>query len=137
MVDEPTAGLDPEERVRFLNVLRDIGIENTILFSTHLVDDVADLCNDMAIIHQGRVLLHRTPDSTIAELRGKVFCKTISKADLTHYDQQFKVLSSSYNADHSLRIRIHHHQAPPGFEPTPPRLEDAYFLTLKEANPDQ
>lgn len=132
IVDEPTAGLDPEERTRFLNVLRDIGIENTVLFSTHLVDDVADLCNDMAIINRGKVLLHRSPEKILSDLLGKVFTKNISKAELSNHEQQYCLLSSSYNSDNSIRIRIHQSQVPTGFEPTTPGLEDAYFLALKK-----
>lgn len=132
IVDEPTAGLDPAERTRFLNVLRDIGIENTVLFSTHLVDDVADLCNDLAIINRGKVLLHRSPDKILSDLQGKIFTKNISKAELPSHELQYFLLSSSYNSDNSIRIRIQHNQAPTGFERTAPGLEDAYFLALKE-----
>ena len=71
IVDEPTAGLDPAERTRFLNVLRDVGIDNTVLFSTHLVDDVEDLCNDLAILDKGRLLAHHTPQASLKKLEGR------------------------------------------------------------------
>lgn len=133
IVDEPTAGLDPEERTRFLNVLRDLGIENTVLFSTHLVDDVADLCNDLAIINEGRVLLHRPPTQSLLSLDGKIFTKEISKSALAEYNEQYLLLSSGYNSDNSLNIRIYNENSPPGFERARPNLEDVYFLTLKQS----
>ncbi len=134
IVDEPTAGLDPEERTRFLNVLRDIGIENTVLFSTHLVDDVADLCNDLAIIDKGHVLLHRNPAQALSELQGKIFTKNITKEELAKHERQHLLLSSGYNSDNSLSIRIYNQQIPPGFESASPNLEDVYFLALKQPN---
>jgi ABC-type multidrug transport system ATPase subunit len=72
IVDEPTSGLDPSERKRFLNVLRAIGTENTVIFSTHIVEDVSDLCNDMAILNRGKIMLHASPENAMAELGGSL-----------------------------------------------------------------
>ncbi len=131
IVDEPTAGLDPEERSRFLNVLRDVGIDNTVLFSTHLVDDVQDLCNDLAIIHDGQVLTHNAPTNILRNLQGKIYSKNISKQDLPNHESTHFVLSSSYNTDNTLNIRIYDEGPNEGFTPEKPSLEDAYFVALK------
>ena len=133
IVDEPTAGLDPAERTRFLNVLRDVGIENTVLFSTHLVDDVEDLCNDLAIINSGKVLLHNNPAAILTDLKGKIFSKDIAKSELASYENQYLVLSSSYNPDNTLKLRTYDEVRNEGFEPSEPNLEDAYFVALKKS----
>ena len=131
IVDEPTAGLDPAERARFLNVLRDVGIDNTILFSTHLVDDVQELCNDLAIVANGEVLTHNTPANTLTNLRGKIFSKSVTKTELPKYEAQVTVLSSSYNTDHSIKIRTYNEEVQEGFKLEEPTLEDAYFIALR------
>ncbi|GAB4233800.1 MAG: ABC transporter ATP-binding protein [Ekhidna sp.] len=131
IVDEPTAGLDPAERTRFLNVLRDVGIDNTVIFSTHLVDDVEERCNDLAIINKGQVLTHNTPANILSELKGKIFSKDIDKSMLTDHESRFVVLSSSYNPDNSLKIRTYDDLNHDGFKPENPNLEDAYFTALK------
>jgi len=132
IVDEPTAGLDPAERTRFLNVLRDVGIENTVLFSTHLVDDVEVLCNDLAIINSGEVLLHKTPIQVLSDLKGKIFSKTIIKDELKAHEGRHFVLSTSYNQDNTLKIRTYDEVANEGFMSEEPNLEDAYFIALKQ-----
>lgn len=132
IVDEPTAGLDPAERTRFLNVLRDVGIENTVLFSTHLVDDVEGLCNDLAIVNSGKVLLHKTPAQALKDLDGKIFSKVITKPELSTNETNHSVLSTSYNQDNSLTIRIYDAARSEGFIPEKPNLEDAYFIALKQ-----
>src|SRR5262249_60038416 len=81
-VDEPTAGLDPEERNRFNNLLAEIGENVVVILSTHIVDDVADLCSRMAIIHEGRIIIEGTPDELTAKLRGRVWRRTVEKAAL-------------------------------------------------------
>lgn len=134
IVDEPTAGLDPAERNRFLNVLREIGTKNTVLFSTHLVEDVKALCTDMAIMVRGKIQLRETPSQAIKALEGKIWTKQIDREDLEFHKKAFPYLSSSFNEDHSLTVRV--------FADTWPgesfskagkiTLEDVYFLTLRK-----
>jgi len=132
IVDEPTAGLDPEERNRFLNVLRGIASNNVIIFSTHIVDDVKDLCNDMAIINCGRILKQTTPGQAIAELAGRIWSINIEGPDLQKMEEAHQVLSSGYTLDHSLKVRVYSEQKPgENFLPEEARLEDAYFLALR------
>ncbi len=132
IVDEPTAGLDPAERRRFLNVLREVGTQNTVIFSTHIVDDVKELCHELAILHQGQLLNQATPAAAIASLQGKIWTKVISRADLAQMEAKYQVLSSSYNQDDGLTIRVASDQRPDGeFLPTAPQLEDVYFSVLK------
>ena len=82
IVDEPTAGLDPAERQRFLNVLREVGSNSTVIFSTHIVDDVKELCNNMAIMNNGRILKQIKPEDSTKELKGKIWTKIVEKADI-------------------------------------------------------
>ncbi len=131
IVDEPTAGLDPGERQRFLNILRDISTENIVIFSTHIVDDIKDLCTDMAILDQGKLMLRAAPDEAMQSLAGRVWTTNISRTDLNDYQQRYQVLSSAFNRDNSLRIRVHNAQQPgPSFQPVTPKLEDVYFAVL-------
>ena len=132
VVDEPTAGLDPEERNRFLNVLREIGTENIVLFSTHLVEDVKELCTDMAIMKNGKIHKRATPTDAIKELDSKIWTKRIPSAELDVYKSTYQYLSSSYNEDHSLTVRIYASYRPDdSFEKaTKVTLEDVYFATL-------
>jgi len=133
IVDEPTAGLDPSERHRFLNVLREIGTNHIVIFSTHIVDDVKELCTDMAIMNGGKILSHHTPEEAIRALRGQIWTKTITRDDLEENESRFNVISSSFNQDNSLKIRIHNSQKPDEtFDSTRPQLEDVYFVTLRE-----
>lgn len=132
IVDEPTAGLDPAERNRFLNVLREVGSENTVIFSTHIVDDIKELCTDMAIMNGGRILKQDKPANSILELEGKLWRKTIDSNELELYENNFSVLSSGYNQDNSISIRVFSNDVPDlSFKPTQPNLEDVYFIALK------
>ena len=133
IVDEPTAGLDPTERQRFLNILRDISTKAVVIFSTHIVDDIKELCLDMAILHKGRVLLHSTPEKAIKNIEGKVFASSIDREQLEIYERRYRVLSSSYNRDHSLSLRIFSNEKPadPVFKLAQPDLEDVYFNALQ------
>lgn len=132
IVDEPTAGLDPAERNRFLNVLRAVGADNTVIFSTHIVDDVKELCTDMAIMNGGRILKHQKPIEAVAELKHRIWTKTIDPKAFSGYQTQFEVLSSSYNEDNSLNVRILSESDPQnGFQFANPNLEDVYFTALK------
>lgn len=133
IVDEPTAGLDPAERQRFLNVLREIGTDNIVIFSTHIVDDVKELCTDMAIMDNGEILLHGTPKEAINEIKGNIWGCDIPREELELFEQKYNVISSGYNEDNSLYIRIYSEKSPnENFESKEPNLEDTYFVTLKK-----
>jgi len=130
IVDEPTAGLDPTERQRFLNILRAISTESIVIFSTHIVDDIKDLCTDMAILNHGQLRLHATPEAAIEALDGNIWTRNISANELPTYTSRYNVLSSAYNRDNSLRIRVFSEPALEGFTPIAPNLEDVYFAAL-------
>lgn len=133
IVDEPTAGLDPAERNRFLNLLRELARTSTIIFSTHIVDDVKDLCKEMAIMNGGKILQHTTPHSATRELAGKIWATSILREELEAFETTLSVLSSKYIADQSVQIRVHASERPAdGFESVEPDLEDAYFIALKK-----
>jgi len=132
IVDEPTAGLDPAERQRFLNILREISTENIVIFSTHIVDDIKDLCTDMAILNKGRLLCHTEPEDAIATLNGKVYTTNIDRSQLARYESGYQVLSSNFNRDNSIKIRILADSRPPSeFSLADASLEDVYFTTLQ------
>ncbi|HEX8575948.1 MAG TPA: ABC transporter ATP-binding protein [Flavobacterium sp.] len=132
IVDEPTAGLDPAERHRFLNVLREIGTNHTVIFSTHIVDDVKDLCNEMAILNGGRILAQGTPAAAEAQLEGKIWVKVIDRESLEAYERDFNVISSNYNQDNTLNIKVYSLEKPDEtFINAKPQLEDVYFVALK------
>ncbi|NRR92963.1 ABC transporter ATP-binding protein [Winogradskyella undariae] len=136
IVDEPTAGLDPAERHRFLNVLREVGTNCTVIFSTHIVEDVKELCNDMAILNGGRILKQATPSQARIELQGRIWTKIIDRDDLETHEAQFNVLSSNYNEDNSLNIRVFSEEQPSeDFKSIEPQLDDVYFIALKEDEP--
>lgn len=131
IVDEPTAGLDPAERHRFLNVLREIGTNNIVIFSTHIVDDVKELCTDMAIMNGGKILSHHTPTEGVERLKGQMWTKNIQRDDLEDHEAKFNVISSNFNQDNSLNIRVHSETQPDeSFGASNPELEDVYFVTL-------
>ena len=133
IVDEPTAGLDPAERQRFLNVLREVGTNSTVIFSTHIVDDVKELCNDMAILNGGRILRHVKPLDSTNELKNKIWTKSVLRDDLENAENEFNVLSSNYNIDNSLTIRVFSDKKPGSdFKKSDPQLDDVYFIALKE-----
>ena len=133
IVDEPTAGLDPSERHRFLNVLREIGTNHIVIFSTHIVDDVKELCTDMAIMNGGRILSHHTPKQAVKALDGQIWTKVIDRDDLESHEAQFNVISSNFNQDNTLNIRVHSMEKPDDtFETKAPELADVYFVTLRE-----
>ncbi len=133
IVDEPTAGLDPAERHRFLNVLREVGTNSTVIFSTHIVDDVKELCNEMAILNGGRILTHTTPQKATGEIAGQIWTKVIERDELEAMELSHNVLSSNYNQDNSLNIRVHSLAEPnENFTKAEPQLDDVYFITLKQ-----
>jgi len=133
IVDEPTAGLDPAERHRFLNVLREVGTNCTVIFSTHIVDDVKELCNEMAILNGGKILQHTTPSNATQELEGKIWTKVILRDDLEYHERTYNMLSSNYNQDNTLNIRVHSDTQPSeDFRLATPQLDDVYFIALKQ-----
>jgi len=136
IVDEPTAGLDPAERHRFLNVLREIGTNHIVIFSTHIVDDVKALCTDLAIMNEGKILSHIRPKEAVRQLNRQVWVKNIEQEQLEDYKERYSVISSNFNEDNLLSIRVLSDNKPDsGFESTEPRLEDFYFVTLNETRP--
>jgi ABC-2 type transport system ATP-binding protein len=131
IVDEPTAGLDPEERVRFHNLLSAIGEDVIVILSTHIVSDVSDLCRSMAIIHEGRVLVTGDPLALVAEIAGKVWSKSMAPAQVEAWRQRHQVISMRLFAGKTL-IRVLSNDKPEeGFAPVAPDLEDLYFATIK------
>ena len=133
IVDEPTAGLDPAERQRFLNVLREIGSNSTVIFSTHIVEDVKELCNNMAIMNNGRILKQIKPTDSTRELKGKIWTKIVDKDQVDELNKNLNILSTSFNPDNSINIRIYsENKTNKGFKKVDPNLEDVYFITLKE-----
>ncbi len=131
IVDEPTAGLDPEERNRFLNLLAEIGENVAVILSTHIVEDVTDLCPTMAIMNKGQVLLTGKPNEAIAALSNQVWRKQVSKATLPDYESRHTVLSTRLVAGNPV-IHVFSPDLPEqGFEQVPPDLEDVYFQRLR------
>ena len=129
IVDEPTAGLDPEERNRFLNLLAGIGDNVVVILSTHIVDDVADLCPRMAVLANGRLQLEGKPADLIASTRGKVWKKSIRPAELPEYQDKHEIISTRLFAGQTI-VHVLSDTQPPGFEPVEGGLEDVYFATL-------
>ena len=130
IVDEPTAGLDPEERNRFLNLLAEIGDTVVVILSTHIVDDVADLCTRMAVLADGRIVLEGAPQQLVAQLRGRLWEKTIDRATLGDHAAAHRVISTRLFAGRTI---IHvASDTPPGdgFMPATGSLQDVYFSTL-------
>jgi ABC-type multidrug transport system ATPase subunit len=132
IVDEPTAGLDPAERHRFLNVLREIGTNHTVIFSTHIVDDVKELCHEMAILNGGKILNQSTPKAATDALKGQIWTKIITRETLEENEKEFNIISSNYNQDNTLNIRVFTREKPnESFSAAEPQLEDVYFVALK------
>jgi ABC-type multidrug transport system ATPase subunit len=132
IVDEPTAGLDPEERVRFHNLLSEIGEQVIVILSTHIVADVSDLCRSLAIIHHGEVVVTGDPAELAASLRGWIWQAAIPRADLEACKQRLPVISSRLFGGRTL-VRVHAESEPePGFQPVEPELEDVYFWYIHQ-----
>jgi ABC-2 type transport system ATP-binding protein len=131
IVDEPTAGLDPAERVRFLNLLSELGENSVVILSTHIVDDVSELCTRMAIIDKGRILQEGEPLKAMASLEGKIWRCVVGKSTLQTLAQEHKVISTRLFGGRTL-VHIYCESKPaPGFDPVAPDLEDVYFTTLE------
>jgi len=130
IVDEPTAGLDPEERNRFLNLLSEIGEHVVIILSTHIVEDVADLCTNMAIIAKGEVLHQGQPLAAIEHVRGKTWKKVIARDELAALEREHQVISTRLFAGRTQVHVLADERPDESFVPVEPGLEDVYFTTL-------
>jgi len=131
IVDEPTAGLDPAERNRFLNLLSELGENTIVILSTHIVEDVKELCTSMAIINHGSLLYQGNPSISVDEASGKIWKKKIRKDQLEEYRSNFRVLSEKLLAG-SPEIRVYSNTRPDGFDHADADLEDVYFAQLTE-----
>jgi ABC-2 type transport system ATP-binding protein len=130
IVDEPTAGLDPEERVRFLNLLAGIGRDAVVILSTHIVDDVADLCPNFAVISKGKVLMSGAPSAAVATIRGKIWRSAVAREQLDAIQKELPVISSRLQSGETV-VRAYADAAPaPGFESVEAELEDVYFSAV-------
>ncbi len=130
IVDEPTAGLDPAERVRFLNLLSELGENSIVILSTHIVDDVAELCARMAIINQGQILLEADPQQAVADLQGRIWRKTVNKDEVEAHAQAHAVISTKLFAGR-VALRVLDDARPsPEFEPAEAELQDVYFAVM-------
>jgi ABC-type multidrug transport system ATPase subunit len=130
IVDEPTAGLDPAERVRFLNLLSELGENSAVILSTHIVEDVAELCTKMAIIRKGQILLEAEPMGAVNDLKGKIWRRMIEKSALPGIEQQYAVISTKLLAGRRV-VHVYSQQDPgDGFEHVEADLEDVYFCTM-------
>jgi ABC-type multidrug transport system ATPase subunit len=134
IVDEPTAGLDPGERNRFYNLLAEVGEQVIVILSTHIVEDVTDLCTKMAIIHEGRVLYEGKPDDAVAQLKDRVWQRSIAKAELPSYEQRYRVISNRLVGGRP-HLHVLSAQSPEdGFAPSVPDLEDVFFTCIRGWN---
>lgn len=130
IVDEPTAGLDPGERNRFHNLLADVGQEVIIILSTHIVDDVRELCSKMAIMNLGQLVFHGSPTEVIQELKGKVWQKSIARTEVAEYQQKYQVISDKMIAGTPLIHVLSETDPSNGFELVEPNLEDVFFTKI-------
>lgn len=137
IVDEPTAGLDPAERNRFLNLLSELGENTVVILSTHIVDDVKELCTNMAIINKGEVILKGNPQQAIADLEGKIWSKRIEKDELESYKSQYHVISERLIAGKPEIHVFSTTQPDSSFEGVHPDLEDVYFSRLVDSTIEQ
>jgi len=127
IVDEPTAGLDPLERNRFNNLLSEVSENKVVILSTHIVKDVSDLCSDMAIIAEGKVLVQEAPKSLMNHLKSRVWQKKINKNEYQHYQQEYKIISTYLNEGVPHIHVLSDTALDNGFQPTEANLEDVYF----------
>ena len=134
IVDEPTAGLDPGERNRFYNLLADVGQEVIVILSTHIVDDVRELCTNMAIMNLGQIVFQGAPQTAIDELNGKVYQKTVSREELQEYANNYAIISNKMVAGQPL-IHVFSESNPAnGFTQVAPDLEDVFFSKINVSN---
>jgi ABC-2 type transport system ATP-binding protein len=131
IVDEPTAGLDPAERARFLNLLSELGENAVVILSTHIVEDVSDLCQRMAIIHRGQILLEAEPQAAVRAVRGRVWRREVPREELKAFEEAHPVISTTLVGGRTV---VHvHGDAPPddSFQPVEPDLKDVYFTVMR------
>jgi ABC-2 type transport system ATP-binding protein len=133
IVDEPTAGLDPEERNRFYNLLAEVGERVTVILSTHIVADVMVMCTKMAVISRGRVLYEGSPDSAIDELKGRIWQGSIDKSELAAYQERYQIISTKLIGGRPF-VHIYDESAVDGFQPASPDLEDVFFCKIRNWN---
>ncbi len=130
IVDEPTAGLDPEERVRFLNLLSEIGEDSVVILSTHIVEDVRELCSRMAIIDGGEILLEAEPNVAMRALRGRIWQRTVSRDGLHEVERTQAVISTRLLAGRTI-VHVYAETSPGSqYEPVEPELQDVYFSVM-------
>ena len=130
IVDEPTAGLDPAERVRFLNLLSELGENSVVILSTHIVEDVSELCTRMAIINKGCILLEAEPLRAVAEMQGRVWERVVSKDELPAIERDYDLLSTKLLSGRTL-VRVCSDTLPsPAFHAAEPDLQDVYFSVM-------
>jgi ABC-2 type transport system ATP-binding protein len=129
IVDEPTAGLDPAERVRFLNLLSELGENSVVLLSTHIVDDVSELCTRMAIINKGEILYEAEPLKAMEGLKGRIWRKIIEKGALPQLEREHRIISTKLLGGRTV-VHVYSEEGPAGFEMVQPDLEDVYFSAM-------
>ena len=135
IVDEPTAGLDPVERRRFHNLLAAIGEDVVVILSTHIVEDVSDLCSNMAIMAGGKILAEGEPLALVEQLKNRLWGKLVGKEEVDQTRSEVDVLSTR-RVSGQMEIKVAAEQAPAGFHALEPNLEDVYFYTLAQAGLD-
>jgi ABC-2 type transport system ATP-binding protein len=129
IVDEPTAGLDPEERVRFRNLLSDLSGDRIVILSTHIVSDVEATATDIALISQGRLVAHAAPEDLLRAVEGKVWEWVVPSSDLNAARRQYLISNTARRSD-GVHVRLLASHPPPGTSPVAPTLEDAYLFCL-------
>ena len=130
IVDEPTAGLDPAERVRFLNLLSELGENSAVILSTHIVEDVSELCTRMAIINKGEILLEAVPLQAVKELEGKIWRRILNKQEYAKVEREHDVISTKLLAGQTV-VHVYSEKDPgDNFISVEPDLEDVYFCTM-------
>jgi len=132
IVDEPTAGLDPAERARFHNLLAELGRDAIVLLSTHIVEDVANLCPTVAVLYDGRIQLQGSPEALCGQLAPRLFARTVAHDEVAALQQALPVISTRLRAGRH-EVRVLADEAPEGFAPAVPTLEDVYFAVTTEA----
>jgi ABC-type multidrug transport system ATPase subunit len=130
IVDEPTAGLDPSERVRFLNLLSELGERSVVLLSTHIVEDVSELCTRMAIIHEGKILLEAEPLRAVDELNGRIWRRVVAREELETFEREHAVISTRLLAGRTIAHVFADASPGVGFEAVEPDLKDVYFSAM-------
>lgn len=130
IVDEPTAGLDPAERVRFLNLLSELGERSVVLLSTHIVEDVSELCTRMAIIHEGRILLEAEPQRAVEELKGRIWRRVVTAGELEALEQDHAIISTRLLAGRTIAHVFADTSPGAEFEAVQPDLKDVYFSVM-------